>query len=214
MTSQHGGSEPAPINPSSPLLDHDTILACLNEVDAELPEGPAIEIIVIGGAALSLRHPGRATQDFDIITDQLPGELLIAAAVVAERRNLALDWLNNAAADLIMPDLDPQLETVYRGNRLTVYSPGPQYLLATKLIAGRDADIDDAVNLARETGITSTQGMLELLSSAYPTRLLTPRAEQAAHQVARLAQGDDTPPVGYVGTSNPTGGLYRPSTGS
>ena len=49
-----------------------------------------------------------------------------------------------------------------------------------------------AVRLATETGITTSDEMLDLLSAAYPHRLLTPRIEYNAREVARAVQ--DSPP--------------------
>lgn len=49
------------------------------------------------------------------------------------------------------------------GNRLTVYAVGPYYLLATKLIAGRDSDIDDAAILAADVGAITAEELMSLL---------------------------------------------------
>ena len=101
----------------------------------------------------------------------------------AGRHGLRADWINDAAR-LNLPRLDPQLEPVYEGSRLTVYIAGPRYLLATKLIAGRDVDLDDAVHLAIDAGVTTAAAMLDLLAAAYPATLLTPRIQYAAEMVA------------------------------
>ena len=97
------------------------------------------------------------------------------------------------AAKIKTPHLDPQLEVLYAGDRLTVYGAGPRYLLATKLFAARAHDFDDAVRLAAETGITTSDEMLDLLSAAYPHRLLTPRIDYNAREVARAVQ--ESPPL-------------------
>ena len=102
---------------------------------------------------------------------------------MAARHGLRPDWINNAAR-LNLPRLDPQLETVYRGERLALHIAGPRYLLATKLLAGRDVDVNDAVHLAVDAGITTAQAMLDLLTEAYPAPLLTPRVQYIAGQIA------------------------------
>ncbi len=159
------------------------LLAYLAEVDAELPVGAYVEIAAIGGAAISFRRPSRLSDDVDVVSEGMPQELRDAAAAVAARRGLRSDWINDAAR-LSLPRLDPQLETVYRGDRLTLHIAGPRYLLATKLLAGRDVDMDDAVHLAIDAGVTTAEAMLDLLAEAYPAPLLTPRTQYIADQVA------------------------------
>lgn len=168
-------------------LDADTLLALLDEVNAELPEGSTAEVAAIGGAVLALRWADRLSEDLDVVSDSMSPALRAAAAAVADRHGLMSDWINDAAK-ISTPNLDPELVVLYRGDRLTVYGAGSRYLLATKLFAARDDDFDDAVRLAQETGITDAEGMLELLSAAYPDWVLTPRNEYIVHLVAEAAQ--------------------------
>ena len=81
-----------------------------------------------------------------------------------------------------------------RGATATI--AGPRYLLATKLLAGRDVDVDDAVHLAVDADVTTAAAMLDLLAEAYPATLLTPRIQYTAEVVAedvaaRLGRGVD-----------------------
>lgn len=191
MTHHPSDAQPAP-------FDGATLLTLLTEVDAELPRGSTVEIAAIGGAALTLRWSDRMSMDVDVVSEFMPPELRSAAAAVAARYGLRPDWINDAAK-VKTPNLDPQLEVLYRGDRLTVYGAGTRYLLASKLFAARDTDFDDAVRLAEELGLTDAEKMLELLSDAYPRRLLTPRNEYNARMVAEAvrrraalrAAGDD-----------------------
>ena len=169
-------SQPAP-------FDGATLLNLLAEVDAELPPEITAEIAAIGGAVLTLRWSDRMSMDVDVVSESMPQELRSAAAVIAARHGLRPDWINDAAK-VKTPDLDPELEVLYRGDRLTVYGAGTRYLLASKLFAARDTDFDDAVRLAEELGLTDADEMLELLSDAYPRRLLTPRNDYNARMVA------------------------------
>lgn len=173
-------SQPAP-------FDGATLLNLLAEVDAELPLGVTAEIAAIGGAVLTLRWSDRMSIDVDVVSESMPQELRSAAAVVAARHGLRPDWINDAAK-VKTPDLDPELEVLYGGNRLTVYGAGTRYLLASKLFAARDTDFDDAVRLAEELGLTDADEMLRLLSAAYPRRLLTPRNDYNARMVAEAVQ--------------------------
>ena len=177
----------APSDPQPAPFDGATLLTLLTEVNAELPHGSTVEIAAIGGAALTLRWSDRMSMDVDVVSELMPPELRAAAATVAARYGLRPDWINDAAK-VKTPNLDPQLEVLYRGNRLTVYGAGTRYLLASKLFAARDTDFDDAVRLAEELGLTDAEEMLELLSDAYPRRLLTPRNEYNALMVAEAVQ--------------------------
>lgn len=180
-------SHASPKEPQQAEFDGEELLGLLAEVDAELPAEAQVEIAAIGGGVLALRWEDRMTADLDVVSESMPPELRTAAARVAGRHNLRPDWINDAAK-IKTPDLDPQLELLYAGDRLTVYGAGPRYLLASKLFAARAHDFDDALRLADETGITDAEDMLDLLSDAYPHRLLTPRIEHHARQVAEAAQ--------------------------
>ena len=189
-------SDAPPNNPRQAEFGGEELLGLLAEVDAELPEGAHVEIAAIGGGVLALRWADRTTGDLDVVSESMPPELRSAAARVARRHDLRPDWINDAAK-VKVPDLDPQLEVLYAGDRLTVYGAGPRYLLATKLFAARAHDFDDALRLAAETGITDAEEMLDLLADAYPHRLLTPRIEHHARQVAAAAQDSPPPTPGH-----------------
>ena len=88
------------------------------------------------------------------------------------------------AAKIGLPHLDPELETIYRGKRLAVHRAGVKYLLATKLMAGRPVDLEDAVHLAIAADITTREGMLNLLEAPFPTSMLTPRVQYTVELVA------------------------------
>lgn len=168
-------------------LTGEELLGCLAEVDAELPVESWVEIAVIGGGALAFRWPTRTTMDLDVVSEGMPQILRAASAVVAERHGLRPDWINDAAK-VTMPELDPKLEVVYAGEHLKVFVAGTQYLLATKLFSSRDADFDDTVRLAVEEGVSTVEEMLDLLSAAYPSWLLTPKVEYYARQVAETVR--------------------------
>ena len=90
------------------------------------------------------RMSGRVTYDVDSM-DELPDELLNAAASVAESFDLDVSWLNDSAFDVV-PTVGPaSTYCLYRGNRLEVYCPDAKFMLSTKTAAGRVKDLDDAV---------------------------------------------------------------------
>ena len=50
---------------------------------------------------------------------------------------------------------------------MQVLSPGPHFLLAMKLAAGREVDFDDAVRLVREIGYEDVDQVLDLVDEAW-----------------------------------------------
>ena len=149
------------------------MLGFFAEVDAELPPDESVEVVVIGGAAVMFLVPDRVTDDVDVISEDMPQVLSDAAARVARRHGLRPKWINDAAR-VGLPHLAANYEPVYSGERLIVHRADPKYLLATKLLAGRAVDVEDAVPLALAAGITTEVAMLDLLERAYPGPLRTP----------------------------------------
>ena len=159
------------------------MLGFFAEVDAGLPPGEPIRIVVIGGAAVSFFAPSRVTDDVDVISEGMPQVLTDVAAQVARRHGIRRRWINDAAR-VVQPTVEWDLGEVYVGERLEVWRTGPQYLLATKLLAGRPVDVEDAVPLAVAAGITTEEAMEDLVTKAYPSRLLTPALQYRIAQVA------------------------------
>ena len=79
-----------------------------------------------------------------------------------------------------------------------MFRASPQYLLATKLLAGRPIDVEDAVPLAVAAGITTSDEMLDLVQEAFPEAWQTPalqyRTETVAGAVADFLQRAVDPP--------------------
>ena len=113
-----------------------------------------------------LKYDIRRTNDVDFISEPLPDELKQAARKVGDRHRLRDGWINDAAK-ISIPRLKPQFEALYRGRRLQVLSPGPRFLLAMKLAAGREVDFDDAVRLVREIGFKDLDEVLDLVDEAW-----------------------------------------------
>lgn len=120
----------------APLFDAAGLRGLLDEVDNALGPGKPIEVVACGGAVMLLKYDIRRTNDVDVISEPFPDELRRAAQAVGERHHLRDEWMNDAAKTSI-PKLTPRLEAVYSGQGLTVLSPGPHFLLAMKLAAGR-----------------------------------------------------------------------------
>ncbi len=153
-------------------------------LDAELARGPIVEIVIVGGAAVIPQWRHRGTDDVDVISKSLTPEVREAIAQVGRKHGVEENWLNDAAR-ISVPKLDPDLTILYQGNRLWVYAPDNEYLLATKLFAARETDVEDACLLAQNTGITDLGDMLYLLQRAWPSHLLEPKHRYFAQSITK-----------------------------
>ena len=145
------------------------ILAYLIELDESLTEGGRIlHVRVGGGSALTFYWDDRGTRDIDVAypTD-LPDDILDAASHIADEHGLPHDWINTDMSTVHRPREALFGKNVYRGKRFHVYVPDKETLLAMKIYAGRNDDLDDTVRLAKETGITKREEMEEMLYRYY-----------------------------------------------
>ena len=148
------------------MLGRRQLLDLFGELD-ELLVGDAVhELLVVGGAALALRWESRLSDDVDVVDVPIPEELKTAIRAVADRRGISAGWLNASAA-AFAPNMQADAAVVYRGARLVVRAAGADYLLAMKLRASRDSDLQDAVQLAAETGRTTRESLYELIHEGY-----------------------------------------------
>ena len=77
---------------------------------------------------------------------------------------------------------------LHRTDWLTVEAPCAAVLLAMKLYAARDWDLQDAARLARDTHITDPDQLLTLVADAYGTDAATAETRDFAHRALSLAQ--------------------------
>ena len=108
----------------------------------------SVHLLVVGGVAMMTYRPERMTTDIDSITT-LHQAVITAAQTVAAEQGLRRDWLNDQTAHLV-PAPAAHIDTVFQGRRITVSHPGAGYLLATKIIAGRPRDTEDAAALGAD----------------------------------------------------------------
>ena len=133
------------------------------------------------------RIPGRLTGDIDIISEGMSDHLREACKTVALKHNLAPDWINDGVKGFtVSVDLKP--ERIFAGECLILDSAGPLYLLAMKLLSGRQADEEDCIYLIRETGIYDEEELLGLMETAAGVRGLRPRDEYWAKEVLAAAR--------------------------
>ena len=178
--------------PASGFFDAEKLEALFDEVDAELGNGEPVKVVACGGAVMAFKYDIRRTNDVDVISEPFPPELRRASEAVARRRGLAEGWMNDAAK-ISVPRLAPRLETIYQGHRLEVLSPGPHFLLAMKLAAGRDRDLPDAAMLIDEIGFADAEEVLDLIEEAWGHLQQSTAVEYFAREAFEMAQQEAMP---------------------
>jgi hypothetical protein len=159
------------------LLGRAQILRLFEELSEELAHrGTRAEVFLVGGAAMALAYDARrATRDIDAVFKP-KDEVYAAAAAVAARNDLPEDWLNDGVKGFLPGD-DPRARSVYESEALRVDVASPAYLLAMKLMAAREQDVDDIILLYRLCGFTSVADGLDLVESVYPGRAIAPKVQ-------------------------------------
>ena len=169
-------------------------------------------LMIAGGAALALMWADRTTHDVDVlehrfrapphhqdaerrtaavdfISMRFPAELATAARRVAEAEGLPRNWLNGAVA-IFTPGCDLHPQVLHQSDCLTIEAPSARVLLAMKLHAARDQDLQDAARLARYTATTDPEQLLDLVANAYGTDAATSHTAIFADRAVALALRD------------------------
>ena len=89
--------------------------------------------------------------------------------MVATTHGVRRDWLNDETIGSEPPVAPKHTDPIFEGKRITVVQPGPAYLLATKIVAGRQRDIEDAAALIATTGHYSVDALCGLVAEVYGT---------------------------------------------
>lgn len=136
------------------FVDKIGLIAAIRELDRQLAE--PVDLVIIGGAAMILGFgASRATRNVDVIP--LRGDLqALRTAVARVGRDLELpsDWVSDAAkglADVLSPDFYRRLEPIdLQLDKLRLYLLGRPDLVAMKIIALREQDLEDLEILLAE----------------------------------------------------------------
>ena len=166
-----------------PDLDGEQVRRLLLEVAAELDAvGVVADLFLVGGAAVAVAYDARRlTRDVDAVF--VPAAPVRAAAArVGRRHGLADDWLNDAVKGFLPPGA-PGTRPVLEAPGLRVEVAEPRYLLALKLRAAREEDVDDVRLLAGLAGVATAPEALDLLEATFPPSLLPARVRFFAEEV-------------------------------
>ena len=143
-----------------------------------------IHVLIIGGAYMMLlANAPRSTDDIDIfwLEDEEGLQQALRAfrdgvQTVAEKNTLSLNWLNYLTQLLMYDQIKIPKGKLWRQfGLLHVYAPPKEYILALKILAGREKDIEDCKLLLQQTKVETRQQALRLLD-----RYILPVAQENA----------------------------------
>lgn len=130
-----------------------------------------VRVLLIGGAyMLLLAKATRSTKDIDIFWLDEDGfqraytPLRESVQAVKRKHDLDADWLNYLAQMLMYDEvIVPDGKLWKRFGPLHVYAPASEYILALKITAGRQKDLEDCAILLLKTKIRTRQQAQQLL---------------------------------------------------
>jgi hypothetical protein len=158
----------------------ETYLAELGQELKRRRIGQPVRILLIGGAFMLLQVKNRqATDDIDVVLKDVEDTLnsplydtfRAAVQAIATRNQLRGGWLNDLMAE-ILHDMGTLPEgTLWRTyGRLEVFLPPEDYILALKLLAGRQKDQRDIEALCQQLQIHNREQAQQLLDHYIPPR--------------------------------------------
>ena len=140
-----------------------------------------IRLMLIGGAyMLLLENAPRTTNDIDIFWleedafQQTRSILSSSVLAITKRYMLRPDWFNYLTQIIMQNDIiipDGKLWKSF--GPLHIYVPPKEYILALKIIAGRDKDLEDCAILLPQTKIKTREQAQQLLD-----RYILPEAQE------------------------------------
>ena len=180
-------------------MDSQEIETYLAELGAELNSRGVkkpIRLMLIGGAyMLVLEQASRTTEDIDICWlegdafQQMRGVLSECVVTITRRYRLRPDWLNYLSQILMQNEIIiPRGKLWKRYGPLHIYIPQKAYVLALKIMAGRDKDLVDCAILLPQTNITTHQQARQLLDRYILPEAQEKNAEQIENALNRLFQ--------------------------
>ena len=188
---------------TKPVLSKPELIELLDTLSERLQRKRSVaRLYVIGGACMALAYGrGRSTEDIDARIDVGHTALTDAAHEIARERGLPQSWLNEQATTAIPREPDRRAQTLYESPHLIVTGASAEYLLAMKLEAGRDKDVEDIAYLLDRLRIQQSDKALAIHAAALPD---TKRQAQARALLSALATKTPglAPPTGSTETEH------------
>lgn len=169
----------------------------LAELGRELEERgikKPVRIMLIGGAFMLIQaNAPRTTHDIDIFWLDEDGltkvydPLRESVASIKDKFGLESDWLNYLAQILMQEEVYvPNGKLWKQFGPLRVYNPAKEYILALKIAAGRNKDLEDCAILVAQTR-TKTRKKAQELIDKYITDVGKERnAENIENSLSKL----------------------------
>ncbi len=169
----------------------------LAEIGAELKRRSVkrpIRMMLIGGAyMLLLENSPRATNDIDIFWLEEEAfrqtRIILSESVLAITRKHTLhpNWFNYLTQILMQNDIIiPGCKLWKRFGPLHIYIPPKKYILALKIMAGRDKDLEDCGILLPQTKIKTRKQAKQLLDHYILPEAQEKNAEQIEYSLSEL----------------------------
>lgn len=160
------------------MLTTDQIFDCFTDLNEELrQQGQKGEVGIVGGAVMCLVFNARkATRDVDAIFE--PSQIIrLAAAKIAKRRKLPVDWLNNAAKGFISGEF--KRVPIGTFSNLILWAPEPRYMLAMKCMSARwdTSDRDDVTFLLKYLKLNAPKVVFAIIQEYYPKAQIPPKTQ-------------------------------------
>lgn len=140
-----------------------------------------IRLLLIGGAfMLTQMHSRRSTNDIDVLLKdvddpQSPIYRIFKSAVrtVATNNDLSTKWLNDVIGDFLRNAGEvPEGKLWKRFSVLEIYIPPKEYILAHKILAGREKDESDILALSQQLKIETRAQAQKLVEKYIPNKQL------------------------------------------
>ena len=152
----------------------DEIEKYLTELGTELKQRgikKPVRLMLIGGAyMLLLAHAPRSTNDIDVFWleedafQRTLNPLRESVQAITARYALNPDWFNYVAQMLMYDEiLIPDGKLWKRFGPLHIHVPTKEYILALKIIAGREKDLEDCAILLPQAHIQTRQQVQQIL---------------------------------------------------
>jgi predicted nucleotidyltransferase len=154
-------------------MDRDGILRLLTQVGCLLEsQGQTAELYVVGGAAMALTLDSRrTTADIDASVSGASDAFWAAVETVGRDNGLPPDWLNTTATMFFTNEPDSDA-VEFNMPGLRVLAGSAKHLIAMKLRALRERDMDDLEVLFRAAGVTTPEQAAavhdQLFDDTYP----------------------------------------------
>jgi len=157
-----------------------TYLAALGQELQHLGVQHPIRILLVGGAYMLTQVGNRpTTNDVDVLlkdiddtaTSPLYRTFKAAVRAVANRNQIPSTWVNDVIGDFLRSTgTIPQGTLWRRFAMLEVYIPPSDYILALKLLAGRQKDRDDIYTLSQQLKIRTLEQAQQLVDRYIPNK--------------------------------------------